>query len=104
MKRLTSISINILVGSSNNSISGFDLLFDRFSIRVSKRVLANIILRMVLCAICGHSLDYRDNSLGYWSYRNLNLFDSRSRISYRNLNLLHNGGGQRNRINHSLGN
>merc|ERR1719460_501052 len=58
-----SIGIHILVSSSNNSISSFDLLFDRFSIGVSKGVLANVILRMVLGAIFGHSLDYRDNSL-----------------------------------------
>jgi len=31
-----SISINILVGSSNSSISSFDFLFDRFPIGVSK--------------------------------------------------------------------
>ena len=31
-----SIGINILVGSSDNSISSFDFLFDRFSIGISK--------------------------------------------------------------------
>jgi len=56
--------------------------------------LANVILRMVLGAICGHSLDNRDNSLGNWSNRNLNLLDSWSRSNYRNL--LDKGGGQRN--------
>ena len=66
---------------------------------------------MVLGTICGHSLDNRDNSLGYWSNslgywsnRDLDLLDSWSRSSYRNLNLLDNGGGLRNWLNHRLSN
>ena len=62
---------------------------------------------MILCAISGHSWSNRNsNCLSNWSNRNLNLLNSWSWSwsSHRNLNLLDNGGGQRNWLSHGLSN
>jgi len=68
-----SISVNILVCSSNNSISSFDLLSDGVWIIVTKTILANLILSMILgsCdSIC--SLNNRNS-----------LCNNRSNLSHR---------------------